>query len=194
MKIYLIRHGQTDKNLEGVMQGRSDYPLNAEGLRQTQQTASWFASNGIVFDRIFASPLKRAVRTAQCCTEDPSMIETDERLLEMDYGPYEGISLKNLPPEILEFFGDFVNVPAPAGMEQLADVVTRMGDFLESLKSFDEGDTILISTHAIALKGALEYLDPNACGRYWSKFIGNCAVYKVDCIDGQFSLPVYILR
>ena len=48
---------------------------------------------------------------------------------------------------------------------------------------------ILISTHAIAMKGLLEYLTPGSGGSYWSKYIGNCAVYTVDNENGEFNVP-----
>ena len=111
----------------------------------------------------------------------------DERLIEMDYGPYEGADLHNLPPEILTFFSDFVHNPAPAGMEQLGAVVARVGAFLEELRESEEN--ILISTHAIAMKGLLEYLTPESKGAYWSKYIGNCAVYITDYHDNAFTIP-----
>ena len=111
----------------------------------------------------------------------------DERLIEMDYGPYEGADLYHLPPEILTFFSDFVHNPAPDGMEQLGAVVARVGAFLDELRGSEEN--ILISTHAIAMKGILEYLTPESNGAYWSKFISNCAVYISQNQDGTFSVP-----
>ena len=105
----------------------------------------------------------------------------------MDYGPYEGIDLQHLPPEILTFFSDFVHNPAPEGMEPLDAVVRRAGAFLE--ERCRTGENILISTHAIAMKGLLEYLTPESKGAYWSKYIGNCAVYITDYRDGVFTVP-----
>ena len=52
----------------------------------------------------------------------------------MDYGPYEGMDLKNPAPEVMAFFMDFVNVPAPEGMEPLHEVVERLGSFIENIK------------------------------------------------------------
>ena len=111
----------------------------------------------------------------------------EERLIEMDYGPYEGLDLKGLPPEVLTFFSDFVHNPAPEGMEQLSSVVDRAGAFLEEIKEL-QGD-ILISTHAIAMKGILEYLTPDAKGAYWGKFIGNCVVYVAENTGGTIGIP-----
>ena len=111
----------------------------------------------------------------------------DERLIEMDYGPYEGADLRNPAPELAEFFRDFVHNPAPEGMEQLSHVVARVGAFMDELASL-RGD-VLVSAHAIAMKGALEYLTPGSEGRYWSTYLGNCAVYVVECTGGRLGVP-----
>ncbi|MBR2990663.1 MAG: histidine phosphatase family protein [Solobacterium sp.] len=184
--IYIIRHGQTAMNHSHVLQGRSDLPLNEKGIRQAESAGEWLASQGIVFDRIYSSPLQRAVQTAELAV--PGIpVTIDDRLIEMDYGPYEGTDLKSLTPELVLFFSDFVNNPAPEGMEQLSDVVRRCGAFLEDIK--DLHGNLLISTHAIAMKGLLEYLTPDSHGSYWSKYIGNCSVYAADVIDGQYTVP-----
>ena len=92
-----------------------------------------------------------------------------------------------MPAELIEFFRDFVHNPAPEGMEQLSSVVKRTGAFIEEIKDLP-GNT-LISTHAIAMKGILEYLTPDSGGRYWSKHIGNCAVYAADNKNGHVGAP-----
>ena len=187
---YIVRHGQTELNSKHALQGRSDHPLNEAGTHQARDAAQKLENLGIRFDRVYSSPLVRAVQTAGIVAPDMEPI-IDERLIEMDYGPYEGTDLNNLPPEILEFFRDFAHNPAPEGMEQLASVVERVGRFLEEIRELD--GNILISTHAIAMKGALEYLTPESRGAYWSKYIGNCAVYAVENKADGFGIP-YELR
>lgn len=182
--IYIIRHGQTELNRRQVLQGQSDACLNETGIAQAQQMAEALA--GVVFCRVFSSPLRRAVQTARIVAPNVEP-EMDERLIEMDYGPYEGTNLTALPPEVRTFFSDFVHNPAPAGMEPLSSVKRRAGSFLEDVKRL-EGN-ILISTHAIAMKGILEQLTPDSNGSYWSTYIGNCAVYVTECIDGNLSVP-----
>ena len=148
--IYIIRHGQTEKNKAKVLQGRSDIPLNDAGRQLV-----------------------------------------DERLIEMDYGPYEGMDLNDPAPEVLEFFRDFVHNPEPEGMEPLRDIIARLGSFLEEIRPEAERGNILVSTHAIAMKGALEYLTPDSHGSCWSKYIGNCAVYSAEIIPGSgWNVPV----
>ena len=104
----------------------------------------------------------------------------------MDYGPYEGCDLTRLPPEIMTFFSDFVHNPAPHGMEQLSSVVARVGAFLEELRKV-EGN-ILLSAHAISMKGMLEYLTPDSNGAYWSKYIGNCSIYTAENRGGKIGI------
>ena len=204
--IYIVRHGETDNNKKRVLQGRSDLPLNEVGIKQAEKVKEYFAEKDVQFDKVYSSPLIRAIKTAQIITgstqvgsdatdnsADAVPFVLDDHLLEMDYGPYEGCSLLDPPPEIIEFFSDFVNNSAPEGMENLSDLVARMGRFMESLKK--EGDqTILISTHAIAMKGILEHLTPESHGAYWNKHIANCAVYRTTFSDGAFTVPVELIN
>ena len=144
----------------------------------------------VQFDKVYTSPLIRAEQTAEIVAGPEVPILKDIRLIEMDYGQYEGADLKNMPLELQVFFSDFVNNPAPKGMEPLDSVVERMGDFLEEVRRKDRNcENILISTHAIAMKGALEYLMPDSKGSWWSTFIGNCAVYTVEAGEEGFSIP-----
>ena len=188
--IYIVRHGQTEKNKANVLQGRSDVPLNEAGRQQAEEVREQFIQAGIYFDFVYTSPLIRAVQTAEIIADETPQI-MDERLIEMDYGPYEGMDLANPAPEVLTFFRDFVHNPAPEGMEPLQAVIARLGTFLEDIQEAAVEKNILISTHAIAMRGALEYLTPDSCGSYWSKYIGNCAVYMAEITpEGAWSVPV----
>ena len=89
MKIYVIRHGQTDYNVRNVFQGRKDIPLNSVGLKQAEETAKQF--EGVHVDVILVSPLIRAQQTAQyvaSVTGVKPIIEQD--LIERSFGDMEG--------------------------------------------------------------------------------------------------------
>ena len=206
--IYIVRHGQTAKNKANVLQGRSDVPLNDTGVQQVQEVRDRFKAAGIRFDKVYTSPLIRAVQTAEIIAGDGNgfgdlafsgaagfgeatgFLVREPRLIEMDYGPYEGMDLTHMAPEVLTFFKDFVHNPAPTGMEPLADVTARLGSFLEEIREEAAEKNILISTHAIAMKGALEYLTPESKGSYWSYHIGNCAIYAAGVTpDGSWTVP-----
>lgn len=177
--IYIIRHGQTEHNQAHRLQGQSDHPLNETGRQQARQARE--SLEGISFQTVYSSPLERAIETARIVVPDQEVI-VDERLIEIDYGPYEGADLKHLPAELKEFFQDFIHHQPPQGMESLEQVKQRARSFLEDIQE-GSGD-VLISTHAVMMKGLLEVLDPQSNGQYWSTFVGNCAVYQVDPIRG----------
>ncbi len=177
-------------NREKALQGRSNFPLNEAGLSEAAAVGNWFRASGIRFGAVYSSPLTRAVQTAELAAGNDTLVITKDALIEMDYGPYEGISLTSPPPEIISFFSDFVHNPAPDGMEQLGDVVARAGRFMEEIRNTDTNENILISTHAILMKGILEYLTPESGGAYWSKYIGNCAVYVTELTKKGYTVPV----
>ena len=187
--IYIIRHGQTALNKKKALQGRSNTPLNETGEEQARAVGKWFREQEIAFTQIYSSPLTRAVQTAQLVAGDQVPLAVDERLIEMDYGPYEGIDLMNPPPEIITFFSDFVHNPAPEGMEQLSEVVARLGNFLEDLRPEAAEGNILLSAHAISMKGVLEYLNPASRGAWWSTTLGNCALFRIEYVNGEYTVP-----
>lgn len=188
--IYIIRHGQTELNNRSVLQGRSDHPLNEIGIAQAETAVQKLREQGVTFDRVFSSPLIRAIQTARIVAPELEPV-LDERLIEMDYGPFEGADLSLPSVELATFFSDFVHNPAPEGMEPLASVVERAAAFLEDIRHLP-GNT-LISTHAIAMKGILEVLTPDSEGAYRSKYIGNCAMYAAENTSGRLGIPHELL-
>ena len=91
MKLYLIRHGETEWNVKRRFQGRSDIPLNEEGRRLARITAQ--ALVGVPFSRIYTSPLKRAYETAMIIKGERDIPVIEEpRIIEISFGEYEGIS------------------------------------------------------------------------------------------------------
>ena len=84
MKLYLVRHGETDWNKSKKIQGQVDIPLAPKGIEQAEMTSE--GMKDIPFDHIFSSPLKRAYKTAQVVRRDrPIEIVRDDRLKEMKF-------------------------------------------------------------------------------------------------------------
>ena len=169
--IYIIRHGQTEQNNRKILAGRANYQLNETGIAQALEAGKWLQEKKIHLDLIISSPLDRALETAALVAPDAE-IQVDERLIEMEFGPYEGMDLTHLEP--------------------LSEITSRLGTLLEELKPMAQEKNILLSTHAIAMKGALSYLTPPERGSYWPKYIENCAIYRTEFIDGAYTEPVQI--
>ena len=182
--IYIIRHGQTELNKRKIIQGRSDHPMNDAGIAQAKQAADKL--RGVSFNTVYSSPLVRAIQTAKIIAPDAAPI-IDERLVDMDYGPYEGTRIDELPSEAVAFFRDVRN-PAPEGMEHIGSVMRRAGTFLED--RCRTGGNILIVTHAIVMKGLLDCLASGSSVSFWPRHIKNCAVFAAELLpDGAWSLP-----
>ena len=99
MKLFLLRHGETDWNKEWRLQGFSDIPLNEKGIEQAKEAA--LGVKNIKFDAVYASPLDRAVTTASIIGNVPrESIICDERILEADFGPFEGKPYHTLGPKM----------------------------------------------------------------------------------------------
>ena len=93
MIFYLVRHGQTDWNTEKRMQGHADIPMNETGIKQINELAENIAKEGIIFDRLIASPLERAKKSAEIIAEKTGFkkeIIFDIDFIERDCGKLEG--------------------------------------------------------------------------------------------------------
>ncbi|MEY9183214.1 broad specificity phosphatase PhoE [Bradyrhizobium sp. USDA 326] len=92
---YGLRHGATDWNREGRFQGRTDNPLNDDGLRQAREAAHLLRGVGI--SRIVASPLVRAARTAEIIADVIAVpLAIDDGIIEFDFGSFEGLPVRDL--------------------------------------------------------------------------------------------------
>ena len=114
--LYIIRHGKTDWNNRHKLQGRTDIPLNEEGRRMAETARDEYRD--VHFDICFCSPLIRARETAEILLKGRNIpILTDERLVEMSFGSYEGqensFQIPNCP--INELFFHPENYTAPPG-------------------------------------------------------------------------------
>src|SRR5215204_3794411 len=93
-EVFMVRHGQTDSNAQGLMHGATDVPLNSLGLRQAQLVAARVTELGRV-DSLHSSPLQRALSTANAIS---AMIGLEPHLhlglAEMNFGEAEGLSIK----------------------------------------------------------------------------------------------------
>jgi broad specificity phosphatase PhoE len=92
---YGLRHGATDWNRAGRFQGRTDNPLNEDGLRQAHEAADVLRGTGI--SRIVASPLLRAAKTAEIIADAISVpLTIDDGIIEFDFGSFEGLPVRDL--------------------------------------------------------------------------------------------------
>ena len=143
--LYLMRHGQTEWNAAGRMQGRMDSPLTGLGIRQAQAQARLIAG---IEAAHFASPLGRAQQTARIVFGDQPFT-TDARLAEIDIGAFSGQLHDDLAAAHPQIFGGdpyhwYDNAPGGEGLDALMD---RARAFLDALTG-----PALVVTHGITLR------------------------------------------
>ncbi|MDE6983848.1 MAG: histidine phosphatase family protein [Lachnospiraceae bacterium] len=187
MRLYMIRHGETQWNVSRRFQGRSDIPLNDEGRRLARITAEALAE--VPFARIYTSPLKRARETAELIKGERDIpVILDERIIEIGFGVYEGLCCGkdnyNIPdPEFMNFFDKPEAYKPPEGAESIEELKARTADFLQEIvhNKDMENDTILVSTHGAALRGLLSSINNIGIEDFWKGGVHkNCAVKIVD--------------
>lgn len=147
MKLFLLRHGQTDWNLAGRFQGQSDIPLNETGRAQAQALGARLA--GQPFDARYTSDLARAIETAQIALPQKPAIP-DSRLREISFGAWEGLTYPEIqqafPAQVAAWEADVFHI-APPGGESLALLAKRVGEFLNHLQNTHTGQNILLVAH-----------------------------------------------
>lgn len=143
MKILVVRHGQTDWNIERRVQGITDIPLNQKGIEQAYVVKEKLREEKI--DLCFSSPLKRAKQTAEIINAERKIpLKLDESLIEIQYGKMEG-KFSNEFSTRTEF-GNIVDGKLYKGAEASRDFMDRVFAFLEELKNL-QVDTVLLVTH-----------------------------------------------
>ena len=136
--IYIIRHGQTDWNIEHRTQGQTDIALNTNGIKQAELITEKIAN--LKIDSIISSDLKRAIDSADYTFKGIKEISHDSRIRECNYGDFNG------QDSSLVVYEDHIVEPFPNG-ESLKDVENRVRDFCNYLKDNFEGKTIAIVAH-----------------------------------------------
>lgn len=125
-KFYLVRHGETDWNLEGRFQGIEDIPLNETGLRQAEACGEGLKKSFIPFDCVVTSPLQRAGVTAKTIAEWIGIPEiyTDNRLIERDFGRVSGRK-REVREQMLASGEDLMMEEESAVAERMQQVLTE---------------------------------------------------------------------
>src|SRR5262249_44845978 len=125
--IAFVRHGQTELNRRGRLQGRLDAPLSELGRDQAVALGRGFAAEPVV--RVYTSPLRRAGDTAAAIAREQGLeVEVDERLVELDYGEWDGLALGDVAPRDWAAWRADPEF-APPGGERLVDVTARVAAF-----------------------------------------------------------------
>lgn len=155
MKLYFIRHGQTDWNVQGKIQGSYDSELNETGISQAQKLSKKVIDNNIKFTKIYSSKQKRALKTAEILSEVTTVdCIPMEGLEEIDLGDWEGLSWKEVrekyPKEYEEWYQYRRYTKAPYG-ESYQDMIERVLNALHSIITSNSDDVAIVTHSAVIM-------------------------------------------
>ncbi len=174
VRIYIIRHGETEPNTRFACVGRSDVPLNDTGIHQAEKLCQRLK---IRADAIYTSPLCRTHRTIKPYLERYPDIPTyiSPYLIERDFGIWEDLSFAQIeeldPVRFKEWQNNYIEYTIPHG-ESLMEVQKRVDTFLDKLCPMYEGKTVFLVTHlctARHLIARLLGLEPEMSRRFTMK-------------------------
>lgn len=197
MELYIIRHGHTDWNKEGRLQGSRDIPLNEDGRKAALDFGKKCSCENISFDAIYSSPLIRAFETAQLIRGEKQIpIIKDQRLREISFGVEEGAFYKDWDSSdspYKYFFAESDNsryIP-PEGGETLEHICQRTADFIktviEPIQKKNPAARILITAHGALNAALMCCLENRHYSNFWGKgLLKNCEAAVFE-FNGQWT-------
>lgn len=175
MIIYLVRHGETDLNKKGLVQGQIDMVLNETGLSQARDVGSKFNKLNVEVDEIISSPLKRATKTAEiikAIIHFPKEIIFNKNFMERDFRGFDYKGVK----ETMEFLRE--NPNEEILVEGLIPLRKRVFEGLNEVTTNYSNKTIMLVCHSHVMKTILR--DAHIGNKDFSKFeIIQGMIYKI---------------
>lgn len=172
MRVLIIRHGETDWNKQGLLQGTKDIPLNETGLEQAEMARESLKNENI--DVCYCSPLIRTRQTAEVILNGRDVpVVYDERIVERKFGVAEGMNVKDM-----DFAATWIPESPPMfeGMETFEMLLDRLTVFFDDIYSRHKDDTVLVVTHGgVSIVSGYYFCGPPKTDRS-EYFCKNCVV------------------
>jgi broad specificity phosphatase PhoE len=168
-KLILIRHGETDWNIEGRWQGQADVPLNGHGRQQAIRIANTLASKDI--SAIYSSDLGRAIETAEALARLKGLsVHIDRRLREIHQGDWQGLLVTEIKARYAGLFDERIKNPleiAPPGGETVSQLKKRiLLAFNEIIQKYPQ-ETVAVVSHGFALAFVLTHFCQLPIEKVW---------------------------
>lgn len=155
MKLFFIRHGQTDWNIEGKIQGSRNIQLNDTGIKQAEELITKVLEEKYKFSKIYSSPQRRAAKTAEILSKATNIqYIIDDGLGEIDFGAWEGLSWREVreqyPTEYNEWYVNRRYTKAPEG-ESYEDMMKRVLKAIRKIIDENNEDVAIVTHSAVIM-------------------------------------------
>ncbi|MTI66156.1 MAG: histidine phosphatase family protein [Firmicutes bacterium] len=166
IKLFLTRHGQTQWNEEGRLQGSKDSNLTSLGIKQAELLKERLADERI--DIIYSSPLIRAYKTAEVISSNRDLdIITDKNFKEINFGDWEGLKHDEITSPQYEIFWNKPHLYKPSTGESFKDFKKRILSSLNNIIKNHDNKNVLIVAHAVVVKQILNYFENRPLEKFW---------------------------
>jgi alpha-ribazole phosphatase len=184
-KLILIRHGQTNSNLEKRYSGTIDSPLNENGIKQCE--ALHLKLKDIVIDKVYSSDLQRAVHSASIIFKD-LLIKKEPAFREMNFGIFEGLTYDEIMKKYADCYtnwiDNFADCMIPEG-ESILSLKDRVIPRLNSIITENKGKTIALLSHGGIIRVILCYVLNYGAEKFWEMEQDNCALNIIDYVEDE---------
>ena len=190
MKMYFLRHGETNGNKDKILQGRIDNPLNDNGRSQAMNARKEI--DGLMFDAVYTSPLKRAVETALIASGliEDKLIK-DDRIMEISFGDMEGNIVSRDNKVMVDFFWHPEEYVPVNNAESYDSMLSRAKDFLDGIaeKYKDNPNAnILVVSHGALIHGMIMLIKGLGLKDIWKANVANCSITIAEYKEGKYSI------
>lgn len=182
MEIYLLRHGQTDGNVNKTYSGWTDSKLTELGKQQAVDAHLRFED--VSFDVVYSSSLSRALDTARVFTDKEIIVEDDLR--EMHFGLMEGMTYEEIldkyPDHAKQWQETTANYTFPEG-ESLRSFYDRVVETYDQIIKKHDVDKLLIVAHSGVIRSIIAHEISESFDGYWKYMVDNCKVAVIEHSD-----------
>ncbi len=186
VRLFTIRHGETEFARERRFAGARDVALTSHGRQQCEAVAR--ALSGITVAAVYASPLARARASAECIAAPHKLpVVVEPAFREMSFGEWEGLTRADIAvraPEALQTWIATPHLAVPPGGERLPAVAARVADALTALLEAHEGQTIVLVSHAVVTRLIVLAALGLGADRLWSVDASPAGITEIEYQDG----------
>jgi broad specificity phosphatase PhoE len=187
--VLLVRHPETEANVNGRFVGRGNSPFTQGGRRQLARIPRKIAR--LEPDTVWTSPLDRALRPAMRASEIAKVpLRVDERLLELDFGAAEGMTHQEICAAGLQFNYRNRQDPVAPGGESREQIESRAASVMQEIVA--TGGRHAVVTHGGVFRASLVSLLGLASSDIWAFHIRNAQLAQIRVIDGHGMLEEYV--
>ena len=191
--LIIVRHGETEWNAEGRIQGHTDIGLSEKGAEQARSLGTRLA--GMNIDVAYSSDLKRTSETARLALGGRDIVLNETAMLrEYHKGEFEGLTLAEIKSQFPDEYPKYLEKDldyAPNGGESTRDVTARMATIMNEIKSKHLDETVLGVSHGGVLRAAMVSLLGMPLEGNWSFLFGNCSLTMFDTHPDNAVLRVF---